>query len=286
MRYRFITAEKALYPVTLLCRLLQVSRSGYYAWCRRKESRRAAANRVLLAQIRRIHQQTQQRYGSPRMHKALLAQGMRVGLHRVARLMQQAGLRARRRRRYRVTTDSTHDRPVAPNVLQRDFQADQPNKKWAADLTYIPTQEGWLYLAVIVDLYGRRVVGWAMSDRLKDDLTRQALAMAIQQRQPPRGLIHHSDRGRQYASAAYRRQLTRQGIRPSMSRVGNCWDNAVVESFFATLKTELIHHHAFRTRAQARLAIFEYIEGFYNTHRFHSALGYLSPAEFERRGVA
>jgi len=187
VRYRFITAEKALYPVTLLCWLLQVSRSGYYAWCRRKESRRAAANRVLLAQIRSIHQQTQQRYGRPRMHKALLAQGMRVGLHRVARLMRQAGLRARRRCRYRVTTDSTHDRPVAPNVLQRDFQADRPNKKWAADLTYIPTQEGWLYLAVIVDLYGRRVVGWAMSDRLKDDLTRQALAMAIQQRQPPRG---------------------------------------------------------------------------------------------------
>lgn len=286
MRYRFIAAEKALYPIALLCRLLQVSRSGYYAWCRRKESRRKAADRALLAQIDRIHQQSQRRYGSPRIHQALQAEGVPAGRHRVARLMRQAGIHAQRRRPYRRTTDSAHDQPVAPNVLQRDFHSETPNEKWAADITYIPTQEGWLYLAVVLDLYARRVVGWAMSDRLKEDLTLQALDMAIRQRQPPHGLLHHSDRGRQYASKAYRRRLNQQGIQASMSRVGNCWDNAVVESFFATLKTELIHHQDYPTREQARLAIFEYIEGFYNTHRCHSAIGYLSPAQFEGRCVA
>ncbi len=286
MRYRFIAAEKALYPIALLCRLLQVSRSGYYAWCRRKESRRKAANRALLKQIERIHQQSQRRYGSPRIHQALQAEGVPAGRHRVARLMRQAGIHAQRRRPYRRTTDSAHDQPVAPNVLQRDFHSETPNEKWAADITYIPTQEGWLYLAVVLDLYARRVVGWAMSERLKEDLTLQALDMAIRQRQPPHGLLHHSDRGRQYASKAYRRRLSQQGIQASMSRVGNCWDNAVVESFFATLKTELIHQQDYPTREQARLAIFEYIEGFYNTHRCHSAIGYLSPAQFESRGGA
>lgn len=236
MRYQFVAAEKALYPISLLCRLLQISRSGYYAWCRRKESLRKVANRALLERIRRIHAQSKQRYGSPRIHQALQAEGLPIGRHRVAGLMRHAGLHAHRRRRYRVTTDSAHDRPVAPHVLQRDFHSNTPNEKWVADITYIPTGEGWLYLAVIIDLYARRVVGWALSDRLKEDLTLKALDQAIRQRQPPRGLLHHSDRGSQYASNAYRRRLRQQGMRASMSRVGNCWDNAVVESFFATLK--------------------------------------------------
>lgn len=283
MRYRFIAVEKAHYPISLLCRLLQVSRSGYYAWCKRGPSRRAVANAMVVQQMRAVHQRVRQRYGSPRMHKELRAQGVAIGRHRVARLMRQAGLVVRRPRRFRGTTQSKHSRLVAPNVLQRNFHSTAPNQKWVGDISYIPTQEGWLYLAVLLDLYARRVVGWSMRDRLKDELTVAALDMALKRRRPPANLLHHSDRGSQYASQTYRKRLRRHGLCPSMSRVGNCWDNAVVESFFASLKVELIHQRTYATRDEARQDLFEYIEIFYNQQRRHSTLGYLSPAEFERR---
>ena len=247
---------------------------------------RMRANWALVQQIRSLHAQSRQRYGSPRIHQVLQAQRLGVGRHRVARLMRQAGLCAQSRRRYRVTTDAQPNRPVAPNRLQRAFQSDAPNEKWMADITYIPTGEGWLYLAVILDVYARRVVGWAMRSRLQDQRTLATLDRALKQRQPSAPLLHHSDRGRQYTSATYQARLRHHGLRPPMSRAGNCWDNAVVESFFATLKTELIHHQSYATWEQARLALFEYIEGFYNTQRSHSSLGYISPAEFERRYVA
>ncbi len=284
MRYRFIEQERVHYPVIALCRLLAVSRSSFYAWRQGGESRRAQENRQLLTHIRAIYRRSKQRYGSPRIHDALRGQGWVVGRHRVARLMQQAGLQARRRRRrFRSTTNSRHAHPIAPNRLGRDFTAQRPNEKWVADITYIPTREGWLYLAVVLDLYARRVVGWAMSPRMKEALPQAALTMAVQQRRPTGRLLHHSDRGRQYAGRAYRRQLLQHRIRRSMSRKGNCWDNAPMESFIATLKTELIHHHDFHTRIQARQAIFEYIEIFYNRQRTHSALGYKTPVQFEQQ---
>ena len=284
MRYRFIEQERVHYPGIALCRLLAVSRSSFYAWHQGGESRRAQENRQLLTHIRAIYRRSKQRYGSPRIHDALRGQGWVVGRHRVARLMQQADLQARRRRRrFRSTTDSRHAHPIAPNRLGRDFTAQRPNEKWVADITYIPTREGWLYLAVVLDLYARRVVGWAMSPRMKEALPQAALIMAVQQRRPTMRLLHHSDRGRQYAGRAYRRQLLQHRIRRSMSRKGNCWDNAPMESFIATLKTELIHHHDFHTRTQARQAIFEYIEIFCNRQRTHSALGYKTPVQFEQQ---
>ena len=283
MRYCFIEQERVHYPVTVLCHVLAVSRSGYYAWRMRGESRRTRDNRQLLQQIHTIYTRFKKRYGSPRIHNALQDQGLRVGRHRVARLMQQAGLRARKsRRRFRGTTDSRHAHPIAPNRLDRTFAADRPNEKWVADITYIPTREGWLYLAVVLDLYARKVVGWAMRSRMKEDLTKAALDMALRQRHPTERLLHHSDRGRQYASRGYRRLLLQHRIGRSMSRKGNCWDNAPMESFMATLKTELIHHHDFHTRQEARQAIFEYIEVFYNRQRSHSALGYKTPVQFEQ----
>ncbi|MBT6621151.1 MAG: IS3 family transposase [Gemmatimonadetes bacterium] len=217
------------------------------------------------------------------MHDALQNQGVRGGRDRVARLMQQAGLRARKsRRRVRATTDSRHAHPVAPNRLHRNFTANRPNGKWVADITYVPTREGWLYLAVVMDLYARKVVGWAMNSRMKEDLTKAALDMALRQRCPTDRLLHHSDRGRQYASRGYRRLLLHHRVRRSMSRKGNCWDNAPMESFMATLKTELIHHQDFHTLQEARQAIFEYIEVFYNRQRSHSALGYNTPVQYEQ----
>jgi len=283
VRYRFIQAEKAQYPVEVLCRVMAVARSGFYAWCHRPLSRRTQQNQALLAQIREAHRDSDGSYGSPRIHRDLQAHGLRISRHRVARLMRCHGIRGvcRRRTAWRVRT--TPPAVVAANVLQRDFLAAQPNQKWAGDITYVATREGWLYLAVLVDLYSRRIVGWAMAERLTTDLTTTALTMALQQRSVEGGLLHHSDRGSQYAAVGYRHQLTVRGIQCSMSRPGNCWDNAVVESFFATLKTELIHRQRFQTRQEAQSAIFTYVEGFYNRRRRHSTLGYLSPAEFERR---
>ena len=283
MRFRFIATEKAWFPVRVLCRTLQVSRAGFYAWQGRPPVPRARADERLAVEIAAIHAESRRSYGSPRIHAELAERGHRMSRKRVARLMRTRGLAARRRRRFRVTTHSQHPFPLAPNLLARQFERATPDLAWVTDITYLPTGEGWLYLAVIVDLCSRYAVGWAMNERLTDDLTLSALGMALERRRPPPGLLHHSDRGSQYASAEYQRVLAEHGIVGSMSRRGNCWDNAVAESFFATLKVELVHEAAWATRAAARTDLFEYLEVFYNGQRRHSALGYLSPRAFERR---
>lgn len=279
--FEFIDAEKAQYPIGLLCEALDVSRPGYYAHTRRPPSKHAQRDVALGAKIAAIHASSGKRYGSPRVHDELREEGERVGRKRVARIMKEHDLRGKRRKRFRVTTMSEHDMPIAPNVLERDFTASAPNQKWVGDITYVWTREGWLYLAVLIDIFSRRVVGWAMSETLATELPLRALHMAIQMRRPPRGLMHHTDRGCQYASAEYRAVLAQHGIVASMSRKGNCWDNAVAESFFATLKTELVRDIDFLTREHARRELFAYIEGFYNRRRRHSSLGYASPNKVE-----
>jgi putative transposase len=268
--------------VSRMCRLLQLSRSGFYAWRRRPESRRARADRVLLTHIEAIHRESREAYGTIKTWKTLRARGVPCGRHRVARLRHQAGIEAKRKRRFRVTTQSRHSFPIAANVLQRCFAVDRPNRVWAGDITFIPTQAGWLYLAVLLDLYARRIVGWAMSERIDSNLVTDALHMALARRRPSPGLIHHTDQGSQYAAGSYRYWLNQHGIEASMSRKGDCFDNACAESFISTLKNELVHHVQFKTREEARTAIFEYIEVFYNRQRLHQTLGYLSPTEFER----
>ena len=252
MRYRAIQEHDRRYPIRLMCRALVVSPAGYYAWRGRPESRRAAANRTLLATIRVLHQDSRQTYGSPSIWQALVHRGERVGEHRVARLMRQDGLRAKTVKKWRATTHSSHGLPVAPNTRQREFTVTQPNRVWAGDITYVWTLEGWLYLAVLLDLYSRRVVGWAMGPRITVELAEQALTMAFATRAPTAGLVHHSDRGSQYAATSYQRLLTGDGLIPSMSRTGNCWDNACVESFFGTLKRELVYHRHYATRDEAQ----------------------------------
>ena len=269
-----------------MCRVLEVSTSGYYAWRKRRLSRRAREDEALMKEIRQIHQRSKGTYGAPRIHAQLAAKGTHVGCKRVARLMREDGLQARRRRRYKRTTQSRHNRPVAPNRLAQSFIASGPNKKWVTDITYIRTAEGWLYLSVVLDLFSRLVVGWAMEPYLNDILTRKALKMALAHRQPQPGLLHHSDRGSQYASESYQHLLTSHEALTSMSRTGNVYDNAPMESFFATLKKDLIHHSHYHTRRQAKADIFEYIEVFYNRQRLHSALGYLSPMAFEALSVS
>ena len=281
MRFAFVAVEKAWYPVRLLCRCLEVSRAGFYAWQRRPISARKQEDAQLCVEIAASHRESRRTYGSPRILRDLRDQGRQVSRKRVARLMRQQGLAARRRRRFQRTTDSNHRFPVAANVLMRDFCVKAPNLVWVTDITYIWTQEGWLYLAVILDLFSRRVVGFAMKEQVTRGLALEALGQALGSRPETRDLIHHSDRGSQYASRDYRRALEKAGITCSMSRRGNCWDNAVVESFFGTLKTELIHEREFATRAAAKSAIAEYIEGFYNARRRHSSLGYVSPLMFE-----
>jgi putative transposase len=283
VRFAFIAAEKATVPVRLLCRTLKVSRAGFYAWHKRPPAARARADERLGLEIATIHAESRQRYGCPRIHAELTARGCRTSRKRVARLMRARTLAARRRRRFRVTTQSRHPFPIAPNVLARQFERSTPDQAWVTDITYIPTGEGWLYLAVILDLCSRFAVGWAMSERITDDLTLDALGMALARRRPPQGLLHHSDRGSQYASGDYQQALAQHGIVCSMSRRGDCWDNAVAESFFATLKVELVHDATWATRATARTELFDYIERFYNGQRRHSALGYLSPRGFEQR---
>ena len=282
MRFAFIDAEKACFPVAALCRLLEVSRSGFYAWAERPESQRERSDRALAVEVAAVHAKSKRRYGSPRVHRDLKAQGHRVGEKRIARLMRQEGLAARRKKRFVRTTDSKHAHPVAENILARDFLPQEPNAKWAGDITYIWTAEGWLYLAVVLDLFSRRVVGWAVSERIDRQLVLDALGAALHGRPAPQ--LYHSDRGSQYASENYRQLLEERGITCSMSRKGNCWDNACVESFFSSLKMELVYERdvVFATRSEAKSALFEYIEVFYNRRRRHSALGYVSPAEFER----
>jgi putative transposase len=286
VKCRFIALWRTQHAVSLLCRVLGISRSAYYAWWRRPESRRTRANRRLLVAIRTAHHASHSTYGSPRIYAELRAQGERCGRHRIARLMRLHGIRAKQARRFRVTTDSSHGRPVAANLLGRRFVTPAINRCWVTDLTYVPTHEGWLYLAVVLDLYSRRVIGWAMQPRMSQELVLAALRMAIAQRRPRAGLLHHSDQGGQYAGPAYQALLTRHGICPSMSRRGDCWDNTVAESFFKTLKTELVYHRSYRTRAEARADLFVYIEQFYNRRRRHSFLGYRSPADYESSRVA
>jgi len=281
VRFAFIAVEKARFPIRVLCATLAVSRAGFYAWQGRPLAPHAQADERLGLEITTIHAESRQRYGSPRIHAELRARGHHTSRKRVARLMRHHHLAARRRRRYRVTTDSRHPFPVAPNVLARQFAQAAPDRAWVTDITYIPTGEGWLYLAVILDLCSRFVVGWAMSERITRVLTLDALEMALVRRRPGHGLLHHSDRGSQYASGDYQAVLDAAGIVCSMSRRGNCWDNAVAESFFATLKVELVHDATWETRAAARSALFEYVEVFYNGQRRHSSLGYLSPRAFE-----
>jgi len=283
MKYEFIEAHRDEFAITVMCRVLRLSRSSYYAWRKRPLSARKMANEKLKEQIKEIYQQSRQTYGSPRIQAELSGNGVKCGHNRVARLMRQAQLWAKRKGKFNVTTtDSNHNYPIAPNLLQQDFQASQPNEKWVSDITYISTTEGWLYLAAVMDLYSRRIVGWTMGDTLERRLTLAALQMAIDTRQPPPGLLHHSDRGSQYASQDYQALLTKHQMQVSMSRTGNCYDNAPMESFFATLKTELVHHRHYATRAEAKVDIFEFIELFYNRSRRHSYLGYQSPVAFEQ----
>ncbi len=283
MRFAFIRRHACEHPVAWMCQVLGVSLSGYYAWLHRPESQRRRDDRRLLLEIRSIHRQSRRRYGSPRVYRELRGRGIACGRHRVARLMRQDGLEGSFRRRFRVTTDSRHRWPVAANHLARRFSVSRPDRVWAGDITYIRTREGWLYLAVLLDLCSRRIVGWAMSPRLTRRLPQAALEMAVGRRRPQTPIVHHSDRGSQYASADYRRALSEEGFVVSMSRRGDCYDNAPVESFFATLKKELVAGEVFYTREQARREIVDYIESFYNSWRRHSALGYLSPAEFEEK---
>jgi transposase InsO family protein len=281
MKYRAIRDNAGRTPIRLMCRTLNVSSAGYYAWVDRPESPRNVTNRGLLVEIRSIHRESRQTYGSPSIWREFQKRDRRVGENRVARLMRAEGIRAKTVKKWRATTDSGHKLPVAANALNRQFTVNEPNRVWAGDITYVWTAKGWLYLAVVLDLFSRQVIGWALGDRLTADLAEAALTMALWRRKPKAGLLHHSDRGSQYAAGAYRQRLTAHGIECSMSRKGNCWDNACVESFFGTLKKELIHHRRYLTREEAKQDIFEYIEVFYNRMRRHSTLGYYPPAEFE-----
>ena len=285
MTYRFIQRHGQAYSVGRMCMLLNICRSSYYAWKKRKPSRRTQENQALIEHIRRIHKLSRKTYGSPRVHAQLRKQGWTCSRKRIARLMRQDGLQGRRKYRKVTTTDSKHNFPIAPNVLNREFRAAKPNEKWVADITYIPTEEGWLYLAGVLDLFSRKIVGWEMSAQINADLVENALRMALYQRQPGANLLHHSDRGSQYASYSIRNILAANHIQVSMSNKADCYDNAVMESFFGTLKNEWVHHQKYQTRYQARTDIFGYIEGFYNTVRLHSTLGYLSPVEFEAKFI-
>jgi len=281
VKFRFIDAEKANFPIGFMCRQLGVSRSGFYAFRDRAPSARALDEAKLIEEVKAVHTESRGTYGGPRVHAALKGRGRATSRKRVARVMREQGLVARCKKRFRRTTDSNHPFPIADNVLARDFTADTPNKAWVTDITYVSTGEGWLYVAAILDLYSRMVVGWAMSDRIDRKLCLDALSMAVEARRPAPGLVHHSDRGSQYASNEYRRALQDHEMVCSMSRKADCWDNAVAESFWSTLKAELVDGTHFPTRAAARQAIFEFIEVFYNRRRIHSHLEYRTPSEHE-----
>lgn len=279
-RYRFIRAEEANFRVVTMCRVLRVSRSGYYAWRCDRAHVAPSRNAAFDAKVEAAHRASRGRYGSRRVQRELNEAGIRCSRNRVAHAMRRLDLKARGRRRFKATTDSKHTFEVAPNLLERNFAAAQPNRAWVGDITYVPTHEGWLYLAVLIDLYSRRVVGWATSRHIDRHLVLDALRMALGARRPAAGLIHHTDRGSQYTSNDYRDALKGAGLVCSMSRKGDCWDNAVAESFFATIKVEELRHHDFATREHARDAILQYL-CWYNAHRRHSTLGLVSPARFE-----
>jgi putative transposase len=282
MRFQFIDDHRDEFPVTRMCKVLKVSRSGYYAWRTRPVSAREMANRKLANKIEAVYNESDGTYGSPRIHSELNAQGVVCGKNRIARLMLLRSLCAKQHKRYRATTKRNRAHRAAPNLLKRNFTADRPNQIWLSDITYIPTQEGWLYLAAVLDLYARRIVGWAMADQMTSDLTLTALRMALRQRQPQLALLHHSDQGSQYTDGQYQALLREHGIQVSMNGAGTWYDNAPMESFFGTLKSERVHHLVYRAHAEARTDLFQYIEGFYNPRRRHSSLGYLSPADYEK----
>lgn len=282
MKFAFIHEHRQTWPIHVMCRVLAVSRSGFFAWRGRMPPAWRARREELAAKVRAVHQENRGVYGSPRVHAALRAQGEQVCVNTVAKVMRGSGIRARSKRKFVPrTTDSTHPQPVAPNVLGRRFETEAPDRKWVVDITYVPTDEGWLYLAGVLDLCSRKIVGWSMADHLRAELVSDALSMAVAHRRPGRDLLHHSDRGVQYACDDYQQLLEEHGMQVSMSGKGDCWDNAPMESFWGTLKTELVNHERYATRDEARRSIFEYIEVFYNRRRLHSALGYLSPEAFE-----
>ena len=282
MRYAFIERHRTEWPIVIQCEVLRVSRSGFYSWRKRPPSATATRRAALTQEVREVHRISRETYGAVRVHQALGQRGTKCDRKTVTKVMREAGIRSKTSRKFRVTTtDSNHPHPVAENVLARDFTADKANQKWVADITYIATLEGWLYLAAVLDLFTRKVVGWSMSERIDSRLVVDALEMAVSRELPDAGLVAHSDRGVQYASEHYQGVLTEYDIKCSMSRKANCWDNAPAESFFATLKKELVHHETYATRAAARASLFDYIEVFYNRERRHSALGYVSPLAFE-----
>ena len=286
MKFRFISAHREAFKVGRMCTLLKVSRSGYYAWLSRPESRRSCENRALKDKIRVFHAASHSIYGSPKIYKDLIGDGVRCGKNRVARIMRESGIRSRTKKKFKATTNSRHNLPVAPNLLNQDFTVDAPDRTWVSDITYIHTEKGWLYLAVLLDLFNREVVGWATSSRMTRQLAIDALQMALGRQTPEKGMIHHSDRGSQYASGDYQKILSTHGMTCSMSRKGNCYDNAVAESFFRLLKTEWVNHYRYLSRSQATQSLFYYIEIFYNRKRRHSALEYATPQEYKSFSLA
>lgn len=278
-------AHRGQFPVELMCRMVGASKSGYFDWCKRGHSVREAKHNELVDKIEKIHKGSRNTYGSPRVYRVLKGLGERCSKSTVERLMREKGIRSKIRRKYKATTDSNHRLPVAPNLVKRDFTAAAPNRLWVTDITYLWTDEGWLYLAAIVDVFSRKVVGWAMKDRLTLPLVLDALDMAVTRQRPGPGLVHHSDRGCQYAASDYQKVLARYRMICSMSRRGQCWDNALMESFFHTLKTEHVYHERYQTKQQARASVFEWIEVFYNRQRIHSAIGFVSPQCYELRSA-
>lgn len=288
MRYSFIEQHRLRWPIRVMCRVLQVGVSGFYDWRGRPDSARAVRRRALAQKIQRIHKDSRQTYGSPRVHQQLVQSGERVGVNMVANTMKTLQIKAKTAKPFKpTTTDSKHELKPAPNRLARNFSANQPNRVWVADITYIPTDEGWLYLSAVLDVFSRKVMGWSMANHLRATLVEDALTMALARRQPLPGdeLVHHSDRGVQYASGDFQKLLSRHQIACSMSRRGDCYDNAMMESFFGTLKTELVDHENYATHETAKRSIFEYIECWYNRKRLHSSLGYVSPAAFEAKAA-
>lgn len=281
MKYAYIHNNRPMWQLRMMCRLLGVSKSGYFAWLNRPESHRSVTDRSITVKIKAIHATSRRTYGSPRVHRELVANGLEIGRRRVERLMKAVGINAKPPRRFVTTTDSKHDDPIAEDLIQQHFSAEAQDQRWVTDITYVHTDEGWLFVSAIMDLFSRRIVGWAMGPTMHRSLVLKALDMAVTERCPEPGLIHHSDRGSQYASLEYRNALSAQGMIASMSRKACCYDNAAMESFWHTLKNELIHRQNFQTRSQAQQSIFEYIEVFYNRTRRHSSIGYLSPDQFE-----